>query len=113
MPKTENPSQSVSSTTFAALPLLLCTLLLSIDIVEYSPKPSGQNLVERKAYGPVERVQPIPNARAAIATSAILQTSVLDGGRADIPNLDLVNDDILATKKPTGMLPSELTGRNR
>ena len=98
---------------FAALPLLLCTLLLSIDIVEYSPKLTGQNLAERKAQGQVERIQPIPAARAAIATSAITQTSVLDADRVNIPKLDIAGDDVAATPKTENMLPSELARRNR
>jgi len=98
---------------FAALPVLLCTLVFSIDIIEYSPKPPSQKIVEKKALGQVKRIQPNPAARAAIATSAITQRNVLDVDRVNIPNLETADDEAAASARTGNTLPSEWATRKR
>jgi len=78
---------------FAALPLLLCTLILSIDIIEYSPKEPREKTVETTTRRQVKRIQPSPAARAAISTPATAPGSVLDGDPMKIPSLEIGDDD--------------------
>jgi hypothetical protein len=78
---------------FAALPLLLCTLILSIDIIEYSPKEPREKAVAKTTGRQVKRIQPSPAARAAISTPATTSGSVLDADRMKIPSIEIGDDD--------------------
>jgi hypothetical protein len=63
---------------FAALPLLLGTLLLSVDIIEYSPQPPRVALTSsRPTPQPAARIRPSLAARSAIATSALVKNEFL------------------------------------
>jgi hypothetical protein len=78
---------------FAALPLLLCTLVLSVDLIEYSPKEPREKAVENASRQQIKRLQPSPAARAAISTPAVSQKNVLNGDPMKIPGLEMGDDD--------------------
>jgi len=96
---------------FAALPVLLCTLILSVDIIEYSPKEPRKKAVETTKRPQVKRIQPSPAARAAISTSAVSQKHVLDGDPMKMPSLEMGDDDSNGSAEEK--MPSAPAGRGR
>ena len=96
---------------FAALPVLLATLVLSIDIIEYSPKERREKTVERTTHRQVKSIQPSPAARAAISMPAIAPENVLDAEPMKLPSLELDREDPNAVN--ANLRPAEFSGGNR
>ena len=91
---------------FAALPVLLGTLVLSVDFIEYRPEEPRQKLADRPLPPEPKQVHPSLAAQSAIAARAVSNEALLgDSGEQE--------EDVRALELPSSLPPLVPTERAR
>lgn len=95
---------------FAALPLLVAALMLSVDIIEYAPQEPRENKpVAQPIVKPPKRIQPSLAAAAAMSASALVGQDVLEPAPDESPDLRLPDDKHPSTAVPIPGLPIDVS----